>query len=272
MRPRPGPATIPGSPTPLSSPPVSPPAVHRQLGLLPCARMDSVTIDSRFNGPDGSANGGYACGLVAGLMSGDATVRLRAKPPLDTPLSVVRTDEGVELHDGDTFVAQGLASTATWEEIPAPPSLEEARAAQERYTGFHAHVFPRCFVCGPEREAGDGLRLFAGPVEDRPMAACTWSPGSGVLTPDGTVDPVFVWAALDCPSFFGLKVPYDKLFLLAEMSAKLERPVPGNEPLIVYGWGRSTEGRKHYAGAAIATAEGTVLAHAQHLWIEARPG
>lgn len=234
--------------------------------------MDSVTIDSRFNGPDGSANGGYACGLVAGLMSGEATVRLRAKPPLDTPLTVVRTDDGVELHDGDTLVAQGLPSRATWEEVPAAPSLEDARAAQERYTGFHAHVFPRCFVCGPERQAGDGLRLFAGPLEDRPMAACTWSPGPGFLRPDGTVDPVFVWAALDCPSFFGLKVPYDKLFLLAEMSAKLERPVPGNEPLIVYGWGRTIEGRKHFAGAAIATADGVLLAHAQHLWIEARPG
>lgn len=234
--------------------------------------MDTVTIDSRFNGPDGSANGGYACGLVAGLMPGGATVRLRAKPPLDTPLTVTRTDAGVELHHGDTFVAQGLTPVTTWEEVPAPPSLEEAQAAQERYTGFHAHVFPRCFVCGPEREAGDGLRLFAGPLEDRAMAACTWSPGPGFHAPDGTVDPVLVWAALDCPSFFGLKVPYDKLFLLAEMSAKLDHPVPGNEPLIVYGWGRAIEGRKHYAGAAIATAAGVVLAHAQHLWIEARPG
>ncbi len=241
-------------------------------GLLPSPSMDTVTIDSRFNGPDGSANGGYACGVVADLMTQDATVRLRAKPPLDTPLSVVRTDTGIELHHGETFVAQGVPSTTTWEDVPPPPSFEEARAAQERYTGFHTHVFPRCFVCGPEREAGDGLRLFAGPLEDRPIAACTWTPSAGLLTSDGTIDPLFVWAALDCPSFFGLKVPYDKLFLLAEMTAKLGRPVPGDEPLIVYGWGRTTQGRKHYAGAAIATADGTVLAQAQHLWIETRPG
>ncbi len=234
--------------------------------------MDTVTIDSRFNGPDGSANGGYACGLVASLMSGPATVRLRAKPPLDTPLRVRNDGERVELHDGDTLVAQGLPADVTWDAIPQAPTLAQAEAAQARYTGFHTHVFPRCFVCGPERADGDGLRLFAGPLEGRDLAACTWSAGPGLCKPDGTVDPVFVWAALDCPSFFGLRVPYDKLFLLAEMSASLEHPVPSGVPLVVFGWGRSIEGRKHYAGAAIATADGTVLAHAQHLWIEALTG
>ncbi len=234
--------------------------------------MDTVTIERRFNGPDGSANGGYACGLVAGLRMGETTVRLRAKPPLDVPLAVVRADDAVELRQGDTVVAQGFGSTATWEEIPPPPSVEEATAAQAQYSGFHTHVFPRCFVCGPERDAGDGLRLFAGPVEGRDLAACTWTPGPALAGPDGNVDPVFVWAALDCPSFFGMHVPYDKLFLLAEMSASLTQPVPADATLVVYGWGRRIEGRKHYAGAAIASADGTILARAQHLWIEARPG
>ncbi|MCR9159529.1 MAG: hypothetical protein ACE37F_04215 [Nannocystaceae bacterium] len=234
--------------------------------------MNSVIIESRYNGPDGSANGGYACGLVAGLLEGDVTVRLRAKPPLDTPLSVVREGSGVELHDGEMVVAQGFGSTAQWDEIPAAPSLDQARAAQARYTGFHAHVFPRCFVCGPEREDGDGLRLFAGPVEGRDLAACSWTPSAAFARADGTVDPVFLWAALDCPSFFGMHVPYDKVFLLAEMSAALRSPVAADAPLVVYGWGRRIDGRKHFAGSAIANAEGTVLAHAQHLWIEARPG
>lgn len=234
--------------------------------------MHTVTIDSRFNGPDGSANGGYACGLVAQLMGGPATVRLRAKPPLDTPLSVVRTDGGVELHHADALVAQGIEPSVSWEEVPAAPSPRQAVAAQARYTGLHTHVFPRCFVCGPEREPGDGLQLFAGPVEDRDLVACTWTPGPGLARPDGTLDPVFVWAALDCPSFFGMNLPYDKLFLLAEMSAALEHPIGADTPLVVYGWGRKSEGRKHFAGSAIASAEGAVLAHAQHLWIEARPG
>ena len=234
--------------------------------------MPSVTIESRYNGPDGSANGGYACGVVAGLLEGEATVRLRAKPPLDTPLSVIRENGRVELRDGETVVAQGFGSTAQWEDIPTAPTVDEAGEAEARYTGFHAHVFPRCFVCGPERDAGDGLRLFAGPVDGRDLAACTWTPGAGFALPDGTVDPVFLWAALDCPSFFGMHVPYDKVFLLAEMSAALRAPVPADATLVVYGWGRQIDGRKHYAGSAIADADGKVLAHAQHLWIEARPG
>jgi hypothetical protein len=234
--------------------------------------MDSVTIDSRFNGPDGSANGGYACGVVAGLMTGEATVRLRAKPPLDTPLTVLRDGDGVELRQGEHTVALGFPSTAQWGAVPEAPTPQQAEVAQAGYTGFHAHVFPRCFVCGPEREEGDGLRLFAGPVEGRELAACLWTPGPGLCDDQGNVDPRFVWSALDCPSFFGLAVPYDKLFLLAEMTARLDRPVPGNAPLVVYGWGREIDGRKHYAGAAIANAQGEVLARAQHLWIEARPG
>lgn len=234
--------------------------------------MDSVTIDSRFNGPDGSANGGYACGVVAGLLSGEVTVRLRAKPPLDTPLSVVRDGTSTQLQHGDTLVATGAPSSITWDALPEPPSLAEAEAAQTRYAGFHTHVFPRCFVCGPKRDEGDGLRLFAGPVEGREMSACVWQPGAWFLDSSGHVDPLYVWSALDCPSFFGMSIPYDKMFLLGEMTATQLHPVPGDTPLIVYGWGRRVEGRKHYAGAAIATAQGQVLARAQHLWIEARPG
>ena len=234
--------------------------------------MDTVTIESRFNGPDGSANGGYACGRVAGLHGGETTVRLKAKPPLDTPLAVVRTEGGVELREGEAVVALGFGATVQWEDVPAAPSVAEAEAAQARYTGFHTHVFPRCFVCGPERNEGDGLRLFAGPVEGRDLAACVWTPGPGFARDDGTVDPVFLWAALDCPSFFGMHVPYDKLFLLAEMTARIHQAVPADATLVVYGWGRRIEGRKHFAGSAIATADGRVLAHAQHLWIEARPG
>ena len=26
------------------------------------------------------------------------------------------------------------------------------------------HPFPRCFACGPDRDEGDGLRIFPGPV------------------------------------------------------------------------------------------------------------
>jgi len=50
--------------------------------------MDELVIDPRFNGPVGSANGGYTCGLVAGLLDGIAEVTLRRPLPLGRPLPV----------------------------------------------------------------------------------------------------------------------------------------------------------------------------------------
>ena len=67
---------------------------------------DVVTIPARFNGPPGSANGGYACGLVAAAIGPAATVRLLSPPPLDVPLERRREADGaVRLLAGDVAVA-----------------------------------------------------------------------------------------------------------------------------------------------------------------------
>jgi hypothetical protein len=54
---------------------------------------ETLTIEGRFNGPEGSGNGGYTCGLLARELDGEAEVTLRRPPPLDRPLVLVR-DEG----------------------------------------------------------------------------------------------------------------------------------------------------------------------------------
>ena len=41
-----------------------------------------VIIDPRFRGPPESANGGYVCGIVAGLIGETAEVTLRRPPPI----------------------------------------------------------------------------------------------------------------------------------------------------------------------------------------------
>ena len=52
---------------------------------------ETILIPERFNGPPGSANGGYTCGLVAGLVGAEEVrVSLRSPPPLDTPMAVLR--------------------------------------------------------------------------------------------------------------------------------------------------------------------------------------
>src|SRR5215203_5830584 len=120
-----------------------------------------LVIEPRFNGPAGSANGGYTCGLVADFVDGSAEVTLRRPPPLGRPLRVDRDGRGVVVRDGDAVVAEAVEAPFDLD-VPEPPTYDEAARASSRYPGFDVHAFPTCFVCGPEREAGDGLRIFAG--------------------------------------------------------------------------------------------------------------
>lgn len=222
--------------------------------------MAEVVIDARFRGPPSSANGGYTCGLLARSIDGPAEVTLRAPPPLDRPL---RIEDGALL-DGDTVVAQAKPAAGGFD-VPAPVTPAEAHAAAERYEWLHDHPYPTCFVCGPEREPGDGLRIFPGPVEGRELYAAPWTP-----MPD-LAGPEFTWAALDCPS--GLVT---NLFegigrtLLGRLTAELHAPIQPGEEHVLTAWPISRDGRKYHSGSALFTAEGELLAAANAVWIEVR--
>src|SRR4029079_11776087 len=168
--------------------------------------MTSVTIDKRFCGPPNSGNGGYVCGRLARHIPGGAEVTLRAPPPLDTPLDAVATaDDTWELCDGDKVVATGRAASVELSRVETA-SFEEARAA-ELLTPVkpHEHPLPTCFVCGPARAQGDGLRILPGPLARQSrnrsaVLAATWIPDLMLTAEDGFVAPEFLWAALDCPT------------------------------------------------------------------------
>ena len=123
---------------------------------------DSLTITARHNGPPGSANGGYTCGLLAQQVSAEAIeVTLRKPPPLERPLEVAGDAEHVELRDGERLVAEARPAELLLDVPEAVPAdeLERAEAGgHEHWTG--KHPFPTCFVCGPDRAPGDGLRIF----------------------------------------------------------------------------------------------------------------
>ena len=217
-----------------------------------------MRIPARFNGPPRSANGGYTCGLVAGLLDGEAEVTLRVPPPLDRELDVVRADGRVELRDGETVVAEGERAPVEVD-VPAPVSLAEAETASTRYAGFAHHAYPTCFTCGPARD--DGLGIYAGPVEGRDgIVAATWTPAEEPA-------PEVVWAALDCPSGWAVDDFQREGVLLGRMAARVDRlPAPG-EPHVVLGWRVGEEGRKRYAGSALLTADGETLARSRSTWI-----
>jgi hypothetical protein len=227
--------------------------------------MEDVSIGQRFCGPPNSGNGGYSCGLLAKYIQGACQVRLHQPPPLDRPLTVSERSGEWLLSDHEQLI--GSAKPALLKLVPpTPPTLEQARSAQQHYRGHQQHSFPTCFVCGPARNEGDGLRLFCGAVEGRKMVACEWQPHKDLLDENSNIRSEFIWSALDCPSFFALRS--DKICLLGQMTAAIDKSVAGNKPLIVYAWERAVDGRKHYSASVISTAEGQVLARAEHLWIE----
>ena len=221
----------------------------------------TLVIARRFNGPPESANGGYAAGLVAGLLDGDAEVTLRSPPPLERPLDAVESETGVEVRDGETLVA--TAERVDWElEVPEPVSVEEAEAARKRYPGFEQHEYATCFTCGPDR--ADGLAIFSGPVEGRDVVAAPWVP------PAGDVPAELVWAALDCPSGWAVDRFNRQGVLLGRIVARLLVPVETGRTYVVMGWPRGAEGRKREAGSAIFTADGEPVAYARSTWIVPR--
>lgn len=231
--------------------------------------VDEVTIAERFNGPPGSANGGYACGLVAAAIGTAASVRLSAPPPLDVPMTRRRGDDGVvRLLHGEVTVAEGRAATPDVD-VPDPPALAEATVAARSFAGLRPehHAFPTCFVCGPQR-GDDALRIFPGPAGDDGLLAAPWVPAEDLAT-DGVVDAPFVWAALDCPSGFAC-MPLGKPTVLASMTAALEAPMHAGRAYVVTAWPIASEGRKHRAGSAIHEPDGRRVAVAEALWITLR--
>ena len=230
----------------------------------------SVVIAARFNGPDGSGNGGYTAGLLAahaGATPGGtaAMVTLRVPPPLDTPLPTMSDDAGlVRLVHGDIVVAEAARTSLEIDPVPWVP-YDVALAAQERYAGFKAHPFPRCFVCGPERKPADGLRLFAGRLGEG-RSACTWTPEASLAGADGVVAPEFVWASLDCPGAWRTDLEGRPL-VLGRLTAQV-RDLPGvDEPCVVVGQRLGAEGRKTWTATTTYGSDLRELGRAHATWI-----
>jgi hypothetical protein len=234
-----------------------------------------MRIDRRFCGPPDSGNGGYTCGLVAAEVPGPAEVTLRRPPPLDTPLRVEQAGDGVHVLDGDVLVAEGAAAAdELGVDVPDPVGVGEAgRAATRSPLHEHPedHPFPTCFVCGPQRAEGDGLRILVGPVAGREVAAAAWTPGAGLAGDDGVVRPEFVWAALDCSGGVGswLVEPLEgNPYVLGRMAVRIPAVVRAGEPHAVVGWRIGVDGRKQTAGSAIFTAGGALAGVARATWIQ----
>jgi hypothetical protein len=239
--------------------------------------LAKIVIAQQFCGPPNSGNGGYVCGVLAKAIEGPATSVLRARVPLDVELEMTAAGHGaVTMTDADgALVGRGEAAEASLLPTPpAPPSLEEARAAGARNLGLSQRIHPICFTCGPEREEGDGLRVFAGQVEGAAAGhvACVWTPDAAFADAQGEIPTEVIWAALDCPGFFAWVVKEGRHgALLATMTGEVLRRPKAGEPTIVTAWPLAREGRKETAGVALFSADGELMARAHQVWITMGP-
>lgn len=242
---------------------------------------DALTIARNFSGPPDSANGGYVCGMTAARLVTDPSdvdgatieVTLRLPPPLEEPMQVEPTDNGLALlHDG-AKVAEARWSTI---EGGTPVAVDHDHAHRgaavfdvEHYN--HIHPFGNCFVCGPRRAEGTGLRIFPAPAVDRPgIAAWPWKPYPGLADDTGRIRFEFLWSALDCPSCFaywmanGMATP----IVLGRLTVEVRRRPRIDEPLVVGGWEIAQDGRKVHGAAAVWDGDGAVVAQSRATWIE----
>jgi hypothetical protein len=231
-----------------------------------------VVIERRFCGPPDSGNGGYACGTVARFIDAPlAEVTLHLPPPLDTPMTVEREKDGARLaHDGN-LVADGRPIADLQLAVPAPVGLAEAMVAAERSPLHHSHPFPTCFVCGPERPEGDGLRIIPGPVEGRELVAAPWTPDESLASDGDAVADEFCWAALDCPSGNALMLLDDVgTSVLGRLAVRVALEIEAGRDYVVAGWPLARDGRKIDTASVVFTSDGEPAAMARARWIELR--
>jgi hypothetical protein len=216
-----------------------------------------MIIEARYNGPPGSGNGGWTAGTVASLIDGPAVVTLRVPPPLETALSVHREDQIARVYAPDGTLVADATGVDVVRELIDPVPFAEARGLSASYSGFIAHPFPTCFVCGPERAVDDGLRMFTGRCANGDTAT-PW-------TVPHDVSEAMVWASLDCPGGWSVGVE-SRPYVLGRMATHVDAvPVTGAN-CVVMGRRLGTEGRTAQVATVLYGPDGTPLAWSRATW------
>jgi hypothetical protein len=238
--------------------------------------MDTLQFDDRFCGPPGTGNGGYVAGRLAAFFAADAAVEvtLRRPVPLGRTLEVSPAADGLALRaeDGTTLVEVRSVTPAS-AEAPSSPGRAAATEASKHFAGFASHSFPHCFVCGPARAVGDGLRIFPGPLtEGTATCAAPWMPDVSLADGGGKIRPEFLWAALDCPGASAVGgATLARPMLLGRITGRLFRHLCVGEAATVQAWRTGQEGRKQFAGSAVYGEDGRLCGMATATWFEVAP-
>jgi hypothetical protein len=226
----------------------------------------TILIDERFEGPPAIANGGYVAGVLAEVIPGPLRVRLHAPAPVGRPLQLDHDDHTVTLSENGTLLASGRAGDVL-DEPPEFVGFEDAADALAARGADVDHPFPKCFVCGPDREPSDGLRLLPAPVPGTSVAATPWVPHDALASSDGAISERFVWAALDCPTYWSIAEP-GELALLGTLAGRVLGAVRPGDRCVVVARAVGRESRKLLSSSAVYNESGELIGAARATWIK----
>jgi hypothetical protein len=232
-----------------------------------------LTIPARYRGPDDRSNGGYLAGRMASYLDSPngTVVTLHAPAPVGRPMRIEHETDGIHLYAGSTLTASARPSDP-FDALVPPVGFEVAELASAGYPGFSRHPAPDCFVCGPDRARGDGLRLFAGRLDDgTARTACPWVPDDSALDENtGHVPEEIVWAALDCPGGWTVDLEAQPR-VLGRITARIRNvPKPGDH-CVVMGRALGSDGHKTYAATTIYAPDGNILGQSLATWLTLTP-
>lgn len=235
----------------------------------PTPEESVLTLPETLCGPPDCANGGIVAGLLAAGLDGPAEVTLRRPVPLGEEIRIQRHGEDAFLLRLGTEVL-ALAQRAT---SPAPPmtvpTWADALCATAMRPPAETHPFPTCFVCGPCRDAGDGLCILPGPLRALDGVAAPWIPRGDIADERGIVRPEYLWAALDCPGgHAALRGRRPRPIVLGRITADVRPGLRLGEPCIATGWRIASHDRRHIVGTALYGADGTCHGTARATWFE----
>ena len=236
--------------------------------------MESFTVPKQFCGPPSSGNGGYFCGSVASFFDIPIEVRLKAPPPLDTTMHIQRGADLSAVYAGERLIAQVRPLT---ESIEPVPMLDLEAASQCSAEGLRGslinHPFPTCFVCGPQRSEGDGMRVFTGPQEDTSLYGAKWHAHPAWSSNGTSIDPRYIWSALDCPSSgpaFATSVQADSdiAYVLGTLSVEIKGQVQVGEDYSIVCATDEDHERLYRTRVSLYGKDKSLLAAGYAVWIQ----
>lgn len=138
---------------------------------------------------------------------------------------------------------------------------------------MHTHKLPNskyCFACGLENETGLQLHFYA---NEQGRAVCDYTVADQFQSYPGMVNGGVVATMLDemCIRAF-LVGDHDRLMYTAKLTTRYRQHVPTGHPLHMVSYVVKDRGRSGVAEAKLHGPDGSLLAEAEALMVELKPG